>query len=39
MDIKAVLNGIWAKQLVWFAHLQRMDEEGLLRKIDGDWED
>jgi hypothetical protein len=33
MDIKnTILDEIWAKHLVWYGHVQRMDEE---RKQDG----
>jgi hypothetical protein len=34
MDIKnTILDDIWAKQLVWYRHDQRMDEERLPQKI------
>jgi hypothetical protein len=28
-----ILDGIWAKQLVWYEHLQIMDEDRLPQKI------
>jgi hypothetical protein len=33
MDKNTIVDDIWAKQLVWFGHLQRIDEERLPRKI------
>jgi hypothetical protein len=32
MDIKIQILMTWAKQLVWYGHLQRMDEERLPQK-------
>jgi hypothetical protein len=33
MNKNTIVDDIWAKQLVWFGHLQRIDEERLPRKI------
>jgi hypothetical protein len=32
MDIKIQMSMTWAKQLVWYGHLHRMDEERLPQK-------